>query len=108
MRIRWIGKLQDMGFSLTDIQTIVRDWEEGPSAPGAMTKMKATYARKLADTRDHVRRLQALEEELVASLAYLDTCEVCEPDRLLTACNACDHHDCNHDVPELVAGFRAH
>src|ERR1700744_6339599 len=27
MRIRWIGKLQGMGFSLGDIQTIVREWE---------------------------------------------------------------------------------
>lgn len=108
VRIRWIGKLQDMGFSLTDIQTIVRDWEDGPTAPGAMTKMKATYANKLAETRDHIRRLQALEQELKASLAYLDTCEVCEPDRLLSTCGSCEHHDCNHDVPELVLGFRAH
>src|SRR5580704_2031672 len=27
VRIRWIGKLQEMGFSLTDIQTIVKEWE---------------------------------------------------------------------------------
>ncbi len=40
VRIRWIGKLQDMGFSLTDIQTVVRDWEESGSAPRAMTKMR--------------------------------------------------------------------
>src|SRR5690348_13416162 len=27
VRIRWIGKLQDMGFTLTDIQTVLREWE---------------------------------------------------------------------------------
>src|SRR5688500_11929798 len=27
VRIRWIGKLQDLGFSLTDIKMIVRDYE---------------------------------------------------------------------------------
>ncbi len=107
LRIRWIGKLQDMGFSLTDIQTVVRDWEASGSAPRAMTKMREVYKNKLEETRKHLRRLAQLERELQASLHYLDTCEVCEPDRLLTACNACDHHDCEHSVPELVAGFRA-
>ena len=34
-------------------------------------------------------------------------CDVCEPDRLLSACRACNHNDCTHDVPTLVAGFRA-
>ena len=36
VRIRWIGKLQDLGFSLTDIKAIVKDVESegrGSSAP---------------------------------------------------------------------------
>jgi DNA-binding transcriptional MerR regulator len=107
VRIRWIGKLQEMGFSLADIQTVVRDWEESGSAPHAMTKMREVYKKKLEETRAQVRRLQTLEHELEASLTYLDTCDVCEPDRLLSACRACNHHDCTHDVPDLVAGFRA-
>ncbi|CAN5566238.1 hypothetical protein BH09MYX1_BH09MYX1_59290 [soil metagenome] len=107
LRIRWIGKLQDMGFSLSDIQTVVRDWEQSGSAPGAMTKMRAVYKNKLEETRAQVRRLQALARDLESSLGYLDTCDVCEPDRLLSTCKACDHHDCSHDVPDLIAGFRA-
>src|ERR1700723_4465027 len=47
MRIRWIGKLQEMGFSLGDIQQIVRDWEGGGTAPNAMRKMREVYAKKL-------------------------------------------------------------
>ena len=39
--------------------------------------------------------------------AILDADDVCEPDRILSACKACDHHECDHTVPELVAGFRA-
>jgi DNA-binding transcriptional MerR regulator len=106
-RIRWIGKLQDMGFSLTDIQTIVKDWQESGSAPRAMVKMREVYKNRLAQTREHIQRLESLRTELEASLVYLDTCEVCDPDRLLTACRACDLHDCQGHVPELVAGFRA-
>lgn len=106
VRVRWIGKLQDMGFSLSDIQTIVRDWEESGSAPRAMVKMRDVYKKKLDETRENLRRLAALEGEIVRSLDYLDTCDVCEPSRLLSSCQACEHHDCHEEVPELVAGFR--
>jgi MerR family transcriptional regulator, copper efflux regulator len=107
MRIRWIGKLQGMGFSLGDIQTIVREWELAPSAPGAMKRMREVYARKLDETREEKRRIEALEHELEASLDYLDTCDVCDPQRLLSACDCCDLHDKEVVVPELVLGFRA-
>ena len=107
VRIRWIGKLQEMGFSLTEIQTVVRDWEQQATAPRMMVKMRDLYQKKLAETQDHLRRLQSLEREIAASLSYLDTCHTCEPERLLAACSACDHHDCKEEVPDLVAGFRA-
>jgi len=107
-RIRWIGKLQDMRFSLGDIQTIVREWERAGSAPDAMKRMREVYARKLEDTRQQRQRLEALEHELASSLDYLDTCnDVCEPQRLLSACNCCDLHEKSDEVPELVLGFRA-
>src|SRR5579883_1378310 len=107
VRIRWIGKLQEMGFSLGDIQTIVREWERVGSAPGAMKRMREVYARKLEETREQRRRLEALERELESSLEYLDTCDVCDPARLMSACHHCDLHDREADVPELVLGFRA-
>ena len=107
LRIRWIGQLKELGFSLGDIQTIVREWECVESAPGAMKRMRQVYARKLQETREQKRRIEALEHELSASLQYLDTCDVCDPQRLLSACDCCDLHDKDQDVPELVAGFRA-
>src|SRR5579859_6189466 len=33
VRVRWIGKLQEMGFTLADICAIVKDWEDLGSAP---------------------------------------------------------------------------
>jgi DNA-binding transcriptional MerR regulator len=107
LRIRWIGKLQEMGFSLSDIQTVVREWERMGSAPGAMKRMRQVYERKLAETREQLRRIQALEHELQASVQYLDTCDVCDPQRLLSACDCCDLHDKEQNVPDLVLGFRA-
>jgi MerR family transcriptional regulator, copper efflux regulator len=107
LRIRWIGKLQEMGFSLGDIQTIVHEWQRAESAPGAMRSMREVYARKLEETRAQRQRLETLELELDASLRYLDTCDVCDPQRLLSACEQCDLHEKEVDVPELVLGFRA-
>jgi MerR family transcriptional regulator, copper efflux regulator len=107
VRIRWIGKLQDMGFSLTDIQTIVKEWEKSSSAPRAMVQIRELYRQKLAETRAQIQRMRALEHDLEASLTYLDTCEVCDPERMLSACKACDLHECDARVPDLVAGFRA-
>ncbi|MFO0742967.1 MAG: MerR family transcriptional regulator [Labilithrix sp.] len=110
VRIRWIGKLQDLGFSLTDIKAIVKDVEsEGKksSAPVAMTKVREVYKAKLDATRAQIERLRCLEREIEASLEYLDTCEsTCEQDRLLAACPSCNHHDREAEVPDLVAGFR--
>jgi len=110
LRIRWIAKLQDLGFSLTDIQAVVRDFEQhadGKSASEAMGRMRELYRSKLEETRAQLRRLRALEHEIVASLDYLETCEVCDPQRLVGACRKCDQHDCGEEAPELVAGFQA-
>src|SRR5215212_9247201 len=67
VRIRWIGKLQDLGFSLTDIKGIVKDVEaQASSAPSAMAKVRELYRQKLAETRAQVERLKTLEAEIQA------------------------------------------
>lgn len=106
VRVRWISKLQEMGFSLGEIQEIVRDWERSGSAPSAMTRMRALYEAKLRDTREQLARLRSLQHELEASLHYLETCETCDPRRLLHVCTQCDLHGCEI-APDLVAGFHA-
>jgi DNA-binding transcriptional MerR regulator len=111
VRIRWIGKLQDLGFSLTDIKTIVKDVEAqgtNGSAPSAMVKVREVYKNKLEQARAQIEKLRRLETEILASLEYLDTCDTsCEPDRLMGTCESCDHHPREQEVPDLVAGFRA-
>lgn len=108
VRIRWIGKLQDLGFSLPDIKAILKDFESGDTAPAAMAKVRDVYKQKLEEARAQIERLRGLEREILASLDYLDTCDsACEPDRLHSACQCCDHHAKEQEVPDLVAGFRA-
>jgi MerR family copper efflux transcriptional regulator len=107
VRVRWIGKLQELGLSLPTIQTELRAWEASPSATGAMAKMREVYRKKLASTREQIQRLLALETELAESLKYLETCDTCSPVRVTDACTCCDLHDDNQLQPELVAGFHA-
>src|SRR5881392_547865 len=38
-RVRWIGKLHDLGLSLSQIQDMVKTWEGAPSAPDAMARV---------------------------------------------------------------------
>ena len=107
VRVRWIIKLQDMGFSLSQVQEIVRHYGESPSAPDAMRHIQDLYREKLDETREQIAKLRALEGELEASLAYLDTCDTCDPERLIDACGSCElEHD--HDETDLVAGFHSH
>ena len=109
LRIRWISKLQDLGFSLTDIQAVAKEFEQaadGRSASVAMARMRELYRTKLEETRAQLRRLRALEHEIVASLDYLETCEVCDPQRVVSACRKCDQPR-GEEAPELVAGFQA-
>ncbi len=110
VRIRWISKLQSLGFSLTEIKAIVKDVDaeaRGRSAPSAMVKVREVYKQKLDETRKQIAELRALESEILASLEYLETCDhVCEPNRSLPTCERCDHHPEDQEVPDLVAGFR--
>jgi MerR family copper efflux transcriptional regulator len=108
LRVRWIDKLQQMGFSLTDIKQIVKDIDRSASAPDAMQRVQDLFRVKLEETREQLRKLSALEGELTASLAYLVTCDTCETEELLGACKGCARHDCEHQAPDLVAGFRVH
>jgi MerR family copper efflux transcriptional regulator len=108
LRVRWISKLQEMGFSLTDIQTMLRQWERSGSAPDAMLRVGEMLKEKLAQTREQISRLNALEDELRSSLEYLETCPSCSPQQELTACTACELHGHDKSAPDLVAGFHAH
>jgi len=105
LRVRWISKLQEMGFSLPEIKEILSDWENSGSAPDAMFRVRELYAQKLKETEAQLERLSALKNELLGSLEYLNTCGTCDPERLIGACCKCDLHGCN--APELVAGLHS-
>ncbi len=109
VRVKWIAHLNDLGFSLHQIQGFRHDWEGGASGPQSMGYVRGLYREKLAETRAQIDRLRALTRELEASLEYLETCgTVCdEHTHAVSACSQCDvgGPDRVGSSPSLVAGF---
>lgn len=104
-RVRWIGKLHDLGLSLSQIQEVLAAWESAPSAPEAMARIRSMYLQKLQETRAQITNLMSLERELLASIDYLDTCDTCDPDELVAACTSCNVRERTREEPDLVAGI---
>ncbi|MBI4511179.1 MAG: MerR family transcriptional regulator [Deltaproteobacteria bacterium] len=105
-RVNWISKLQDMGFSLPDIQGFVRAWEGSASGPDGMQKVRATFEEKLRETREAISRMKSLERDLEASLSYLESCSACEPTHVRSDCACCQKGDHRPSAtPDLVAGL---
>lgn len=92
-RIEWIGRLQDLGFSLPDIKAFLANLHANPTGPEMMAELRGFYESKLADTRAQVTRLRALEFELATALTYLSTCKACAPATEKTACRSCSEDE---------------
>jgi DNA-binding transcriptional MerR regulator len=107
-RIEWIQKLQDMGFSLTEIKAFLRVWEESATAPEAMATVREIFTDKLRETRGTIMRLSDLADELAESLAYLERCRSCSPDQGQSECCSCENHGADREVPLLVDGIAKH
>jgi MerR family copper efflux transcriptional regulator len=93
-RLEWIQKLQDMGFSLTEIK--------------AMATVREIFNDKLRETRDTISKLSNLADELQESLTYLDSCRSCEPVHTQPECGACEMHGHGGKAPLLVDGITKH
>lgn len=104
LRIQWIDRLQELGFSLPEIRDFLSDLRSAGTGPAVMHRLRAFYARKLEETREALRRLQALEQELTESMNYLEVCRACAPGTSRSACRTCDEalHS-GQQPPPLVA-----
>lgn len=119
-RVRWIGKLCDLGMSLPEIQKVLEVWETAHAPAEGMAGVRSVYRGRLDAIRTQIERLQELEQELEASIAYLDTCDSCSPQlpelgsaglepvpaepKPGVVCRACELRE-REAEPDLVAGI---
>ena len=105
-RIRWIELLQDSGFSLHQIQSLLKAWQATRYGPDAMAQIRQIFEKRLAEARDAIARYQTLERELLGSLEYLGACQTCRPPRTTQEdCPQCPVDHGMKEEPALVAGF---
>ena len=104
-RIEWIQKLQDLGFSLTEIKAFLRDWEESETAPKAMDRIREIFSDKLRETKETIARLSNLVDDLTETLAYMDSCRSCEPTHVQGECGTCGIHGHDGKAPVLLEGI---
>ena len=105
VRLTWIEKLQNIGFTLHQIRDLLANWSDSKFGPEGMKYLRETYRAKLEETRFQIKQLESLSEELQDSLDYLESCEVCDPCTLLGACTDCVHPHSTSAKPTLVAGL---
>lgn len=104
-RIEWIGKLQAMGFSLTEIKAFLRDWQGSETAPQAISRLREIFSDKLRETHETIGRLTQLVTDLQETLSYMDSCRSCEPAHVQHECGTCGIHGHDGKAPLLVDGL---
>ena len=92
VRIRWIDQLQNMGFSLGEIQDFLSSLRQTDSGPEFMRALQQFYAQQLVETNRKIQRLHTLKNELNTSLQFLQTCSGCHSSEKPTACKGCQEH----------------
>jgi len=107
-RVQWINKLQDAGFTLSELKELLKDVELESVAPEAMRRVRAVFEQKLVETRAARARLEKLESDLVESLHYLEGCRTCAPVHTPAECTDCAHNGHRRqEQPILVAGLHS-
>ena len=104
-RVRWIIKLQAVGFSLPDLKALLREQAEAASGKEAAIVLRGAYVEKLANVQEKLAQLHRLEQELLSSLTYLDACQsACDGDVDQDSCPECSRHVDQPSAPSLVSG----
>jgi DNA-binding transcriptional MerR regulator len=106
-RVRWIDLLNGLGFSLQEMRSLLKSWWNAGLGPEAMEELRGLFTRKLDETRENRRRVERLEKELEAGLAYLETCRVCASPSDVSTCVHCQQDHGMKQEPALVAGLKS-
>jgi DNA-binding transcriptional MerR regulator len=89
VQVQWIEQLQGMGFSLGDIKSFLEGLDQAQNRPSKMNQIRDFYEKRLEETRDKLRKILALEQQLESSLSTLDPCTRCDTNAEEHNCHSC-------------------
>lgn len=102
-RVRWISQLQELGFTLSDVQDMVKATASEGIPKEAMSRLQKQFRDKLSELNHQLERLTTLRAEVAGALHYLEGCGVCSTESEgPSACVSCDEH--GDHAPSLVRG----
>lgn len=108
-RVRWIVKLQAVGFSLPDLQELLSEQIKARTGKQVAMVLRGAYVEKLAKVQEKLAELHRLEQELLSSLIYLDACQsACDGEIEPDSCPECSRHVDQPAAPSLVTGAHIH
>lgn len=108
-RVRWIGKLQAVGFSLPDMKKLMEEQASARTGKQAALILRKAYVEKLVEVQGKLSELHRLEQELLSSLTYLDACQsACVDEVNKESCPECERHLDQPEAPSLVLGALVH
>ena len=81
-----------MGFSLTDIQVLITDFNAQATGPHATTHALEVFKEKLSSVKEHMAILKKNEKDLQQAIAYLDACKPCTKQNVPSQCRDCEDH----------------
>lgn len=104
VRLSWIDRLQLLGLSLTEIRDFLAELDRSQTGSAAMRRVEDLFRSKLAEVREQLTALTAVETELQESLRYLESCQTCPTHDGLDDCRGCGRP---HAVSEplLISGI---
>lgn len=104
-RVRWITKLQAVGFSLPEMKELHETRAKARTGKEAAIVLRGAFVEKLTEVQGKLAELHRLEQELLSSLVYLDACQsACADDAHRESCPECERHVDQPEAPPLVAG----
>jgi DNA-binding transcriptional MerR regulator len=103
-RIHYIQKLQQLGYSLNQIQSLLDEWKSYADSREGMKAMEEVYRRQLLKVKSQIEMLQNLEKELVQSIDFIKDCHPCQQSQTeQSGCRHCDRPDVS--LSELILGL---
>ncbi len=92
IQLRWIERLQLLGFSLPEIQAFAEELQLESTGVDLMQSLQRFYLAKKAEVEAKIIQFQHLQQELEQALGFLNVCGGCSSDKEPSGCLTCGAH----------------